>query len=202
MVLEHAQRKRHCVGRLVALFLLAIGSITEMAVGSRAQAETQYIPSVSLAQRYDSNVYFTAPQFVPQGKQSWDLITTLGAKVTVLNKSRLGDTVLRAGVDGNGYAYNSNLRYASANVLASSDLSDWTKELLPGLKLRITDAFLYSPQRPTFQGTGQAAAQAAQTAPQSDVFLRGVQGSSSRCIFKQLVHRRKLLLFAHNGSAR
>ena len=67
-----------------------------MAVGSRAQAETQYTPSVSLSQRYDSNVFFTAKQFVPQGNQSWDLVTTLGTKVDILNKSRLGDTEVRA----------------------------------------------------------------------------------------------------------
>ena len=154
MIWELAHRKGHCVGRLVALFLLAIGSIAGMAVGSLAQAEMQYTPSVSLAQRYDSNVYNTAKQFVPSGSQSWDLITTLGAKVEIKNKSRLGDTMVRAGVDGNAYAYNSDLAYASTNVLASSDVTDWAKELLPGLKLRIADRFRYTPQQSPFLTQG------------------------------------------------
>jgi len=185
VVLELAQRKGHCVGRLGALFLmLAIGSIAGMAVGSRAQAETQYTPSVSLAQRYDSNAYITAKEFLPQGTQSWDLVTTLAAKTTILNKSRLGDTMLRAAVDGNAYAYNTNLTFASTNVLASSDLTDWAHELLPGLKLRISDAFWYSSQRPSFSFA---------TVPtvggppgQSDVFFRGIQGARANAYANDL----------------
>jgi hypothetical protein len=164
--------------------MLAIGSIAGMAVGSRAQAETQYTPSVDLAQRYDSNVYNTAKQFVP-GKQSWDLVTTLGAKVEILNKSRLGDTAVSVGVDGNAYAYNSDLMYAATNVLASSDVSDWAQELLPGLKLRISDAFRYSPQQPTFtysSGTPQPGGATQQTG----VFSRGIQGARSNAYTNNL----------------
>ena len=147
-------RKGHCGGWLLALCILAIGSIAGMAVGSRAQAETEYTPSVSLAQRYDSNVYGTAQKFVPRGSQSWDLVSTVGANLALLNKSRLGDTELRAKVDGNVYAYNTNLSYASTNVLASSDVTDWAHELVPGLKLRISDAFRYTPQQSAFLGQG------------------------------------------------
>src|SRR5215831_13802989 len=125
-----------------------------MAVGSCAQAETQYTPSVGLAQLYDSNVFGTAQQFVPSGSQSWDFITRVQTKATILNKSRLGDTALRVGVDGNVYAYNTNISYASTAVLASSDVTDWAHELLPGLKLRISDAFRYTPQQSAFMGTG------------------------------------------------
>jgi len=126
--------------------MLAIGPIVGMGVGSRAQAETQYTPSVSLAQRYDSNVYVTAKEFVPPGSQSWDLVSTVGAKLALLNKSRLGDTLVHAGVDGNVFAYNTNISYASTRVLASSDVTDWAHELLPGLKLRVSNAFRYTPQ--------------------------------------------------------
>jgi hypothetical protein len=147
-----------------------------MAVGSRAQAETQYTPSVSLSQRYDSNVFFAAKQFVPQGSQSWDLVSALRANLEILNKSRLGDTSVRAGVDGNAYAYNSNLSYASANVRASSDLSDWAQEVLPGLQLRISDAFRYTPQAPAFSFSGAGATQFGGP-QQSDVFSSGLQGA-------------------------
>ena len=171
MVLELAQRKGHCVGRLVALFMLAIGSIAAMAVGSRAQAETQYTPSVNLSQRYNSNVWNTAENRIPPGKQMWDLVTRLGADVTVLNKSRLGDTRVRAAVDGNVYAYNTDLAYVSTNVLASSDVTDWAQELLPGLKLQISDAFRYSPNQAVFPlGTFQGV-----PPPASDIFSSGIQ---------------------------
>src|ERR1043165_9310049 len=158
--------------------MLAIGSIAETAVGSRAQAETEYTPSLSLAQRYDSNVFSTAKVFVPRGSQSWDLVSTVGAKLALLNKSRLGDTSLRAGVDGNVYAYNTNLSYASTNVLASSDVTDWALELVPGLKLRISDAFRYAPQQSAFMGMGArpiTSGTSLQNEP--DVLFRGLQGA-------------------------
>jgi len=155
--------------------MLAIGSIAGMAVGSRAQAETQYTPSVSLTQRYDSNVFNIANKFVPQGSQKWDLVSTVETKLTLLNKSRLGDTALRAGVDGNVYAYNTYLSYASTNVLASSDVTDWAHELLPGLKLRISDAFRYTPQQSAFMGVGTRISNTLQNEP--NVFFRGIQGA-------------------------
>src|SRR4029079_10820012 len=57
---------------------------------------------------------------------------------------------IRAGVDGNVYAFNTDLAYASGNVRATSDMSDWANELLPGLKLRISDAFRYTPNQAAF----------------------------------------------------
>lgn len=173
MVLELAQKKRHYVGRLVALCMLAIGTIAGMAVGSRAQAETQYSPSVSLSQRYNSNVWNTAENRIPQGKQLWDLVTRLGADVIILNKSRLGDTEVRAGVDGNAYAYNTDLAYASTAVRASSDVSNWVQELLPGLKLRISDAFRYTPNQAAFP-LGVTPQQGVTPQP-TDIFSRGIQ---------------------------
>jgi hypothetical protein len=153
--------------------MLAIGSIAGMAVGSRAQADTQYTPSVSLAQRYNSNVWNTAENRIPQGKQLWDLVTRLEAEVKILNKSRLGDTRVHAGVNGNAYAYNTDLAFVSTNVLASSDVSDWAHELLPGLKLRISDAFRYTPNQPVFP-IGQTPQQGV-TPQQTDIFTSGIQ---------------------------
>jgi hypothetical protein len=167
----------------VALFILAIGSIAGMVVGSGAQAETQYTPSVSLGQRYDSNVFGTATVFVPQGSQAWDLVSTVGTKLELLNKSRLGNTALRAGVDGNVYAYNTNLSYASTNVLASSDVTEWAHELLPGLKLRISDRFIYTPQQSAFMGTGVRPISGAAAPPnETDVFARGIQGARANTL--------------------
>jgi hypothetical protein len=158
--------------------MLAIGSIAGMAVGSRAQAETEYTPTVNLAQRYTSNAFYSAQSTLPQGTQISDFITTLRANVEILNKSRLGDSSVRAGVNGNAYAYNSNLSYASTNVLAKSDVSNWANELLPGLQLRISDSFRYTPQPPAFLTGG---------APEpTDIFARGLQARQANSISNSL----------------
>jgi hypothetical protein len=139
-------------------------------LASRACAETLYTPKLVLSEQYDSNVFRTAPEFIPPGKQKWDLITNLGANLEILNKSRAGDTQVNVGVNGSTYVYNTYLSYVGTNGLVTSDLSDWTHELLPGLGLRLTDSFRYTPTQPAFL-TGVTA--------QSDFFTRGVQAYRS-----------------------
>jgi hypothetical protein len=134
---------------------------------SPARGETTYIPDLNISQRYDSNVYYSPKELLPPETQSWDLISSLGAGVKVLNKSRLSDSELRLGANGNLYAYNTKLSYASTNLFASSDLTGWAHELVPGLKLRVSDSFLYTPEPPAFLTGGKP--------EQSDVFNRGIQ---------------------------
>lgn len=139
-----------------------------MTCGARALAETSFIPSVNFSQRYDSNVYFGPKEFIPSGRQASDLVTMAGAQVEVLNKSRLGDSLLSAGVNGSVFAYNTDLAFVSTNLFAASDLSGWVSDFVPGFKLRISDAFQYTPEPPAFLTGGKAN-------ELSDVFSRGIQ---------------------------
>lgn len=139
-----------------------------MTCGSRVLAESSFIPSVNFSQRYDSNVYFGPKEFIPSGRQASDLVTTTGAQVQLLNKSRLGDSLLSAEVNGSVFAYNTDLAFVSTNVFAASDLSGLVSELVPGFKLRVSDAFQYTPEPPAFLTGGKPN-------ELSDVFSRGIQ---------------------------
>jgi len=150
-----------------ALLAVAIVTILELAQPSTSQAETRYTPSLSLSQRYDSNVYYSPAEFIPADKQAWDFVTTLGGNLVVLNKSRLGDTTVSAGVNGSYFTYTPEFSFVSTNVFATSDMSAWTNELLRGLSLKLTDSFLYTPEPPAFLIGGRP--------EQSDVFGRGIQ---------------------------
>ena len=94
---------------------------------------------------------------------------SVGASVQVLNKSRLGDSVLVAGVNRRCICiqYRFVLRINKL-LLAGSDLSGWTNELVPGLKFRVSDCFLYTPEPPAFFTGGQPG-------ETSDIFTRGIQ---------------------------
>ena len=127
------------------------------------------IPSVNLSERYDSNVYYGPPGQLPPGRQSWDLVTTTGANVQIENKSRLGDSVLNAGVSGSAFAYNTELAFVSTSVFAASDLTGWASELVRGLGLRVSNSFQYTPEPPAFL-TGVKPGET------SDIFSRGIQG--------------------------
>jgi hypothetical protein len=117
---------------------------------SRVGAQTTVIPSVSLSERYESNVYRTTASSIPSGKQRWDFVSTAAAVVDVVNKSRLADSLLRAGVDANAFVYNSDLAFFSTNFFAASDITRGVNELVRGLRLRFTDSFLYTPEVPAF----------------------------------------------------
>jgi len=172
VLLEQIVCKSQVVGRFGVLILLAIS--TTIGLGSHVHAETHYIPAVNLTQRYDSNVFYAPKQFIPQGTQPWDLVTTLSGGLKVQNKSRIGDTEVEASVNGNVYAYNTDLAYYGTYLNGTTDLSSWIQELLPKARLRLSDNFLYTPEPPAFVTAG------------SDTFARGVQGFRSNTFSNNL----------------
>jgi len=153
-----------------SMAFLALGTLlgTGATQSTPAHAETRFTPSATLSERYDSNVWYSPKDTIPPGNQQWDFVTSLGAQAQVENKSRLGDSMINAGVNASAFAYNHNLAFVSTNIAAASDLSDWAKELLPGLKFNVNDAFLYTPETPAFLSGGNLATS-------SDIFSRGLQ---------------------------
>jgi hypothetical protein len=168
-------RRRGYVGWRAALVLLVIGSIVE---GVPVHAETHYIPAVNLSQRYDSNPFYAPKEFLPPETQQWDFVTTLSTGLKVLNKSRVGDTEFQGFVNGNVYAYNTSLSYASTYLNATSDVTNWVRELLPGATLRLSDVFQYTPEPPAFLTGGKIA--------ETDVFARGIQGYRANTFYNNL----------------
>jgi hypothetical protein len=163
-------KDRGTAGFLAGILLtMALGS--GIVFASRVGAQTTVIPSVSLSERYDSNVWYAPRGSIPPGKKAWDYVTTATAMVDVVDTSRLADSILRAGVDGNAFVYNSDLAFYSTTVNASSDMTRGVSELVRGLRLRISDSFRYTPEPPAFLTGGQPAG----TSP-SDIYTRGIQG--------------------------
>jgi hypothetical protein len=146
---------------------MALGS--GIVFASRVGAQTTVIPSVSLSESYDSNVFRTARGSVPPGRQHWDFVTTAAAIVDVEDKSRLADSLVRAGVNGNAFANNTDLAFVSGSLFATSDMTRGVSELVRGLRLRISDSFRYTPETPAFLTGGHPADTA-------DIYTRGIQG--------------------------
>lgn len=155
-------------GWATALVAAVIAGNVGMGIPAPARAETRFTPSVNFSQRYDSNVFYGPKEFIPPNRQAWDLVSTLGTQAQLVNKSRLGDSILSVGLNGSAFAYNTDLAFISTNVFAASDLTDWMSELAPGLKLKVSDAFQYTPEPPAFLTGGKPS-------ELSDVFSRGIQ---------------------------
>lgn len=155
------------------LWLLALVLTEALSTGlndaSQVHAETKVIPSVSLSQRYDTNVFFAPRSFVPSGTKLWDFVTTATPQVEFLNKNQLADTSIRAGVGANAFVNNSDLAFFSTNVDAYSKLDGLVSRLLPGAKLLVSESYRYTPEPPAFLTGGKPP-------PTADPFTRGLQG--------------------------
>jgi hypothetical protein len=122
-----------------------------------------------MSESYDSNIFRTTRSGVPRGRQHWDFVTTAAAIVDVEDKSRLADSLFRAGVNGNAFAYNTDRAFVSGSLFATSDMTRGVSELVRDLRLRISDSFRYTPESPAFLTGGHPADTA-------DLYTRGVQG--------------------------
>lgn len=121
------------------------------------------VPSLSVSERYDSNVFF-----VP-GQNREDFVTTISPQVRVEEKARLLSGSLQAGATAETYANNPGLNYVGVNVGLNLSLDNAVKRWIPRASLQVTDFFAYTPQPPAFLNPE------AQAAGQSDVFARGIQ---------------------------
>jgi hypothetical protein len=127
-----------------------------------AGPETNIIPSVTLSERYDSNVFF-----VP-GRNLEDYVTTVSPQLRVVHKRQLVEGTVGGGVTAEAYVKNPGLNYVAANGLIDLNLDGAMNELVRGLGLKISDTYYYTPQPPSFAaptGGGQL--------PES--FVRGIQ---------------------------
>jgi opacity protein-like surface antigen len=134
---------------------------------SPTQSGTSIIPSVSVSERYDSNIWFAPASLLPPGTQLWDFATTLQGSLKALHKDKNVDVSLTGGVDANAYVYNTALSYYSTRVDLYSNLNGWAEQFVKGARLRVYDYFRYTPTSPGFLTGGKAGTE--------DPFLRGIQ---------------------------
>jgi hypothetical protein len=151
------------------VLLLDAFSDHELVGGSPAYAETKVIPSVTVSERYDTNVFNAAPEFIPAGTKQWDFATSMWPQVQVISSDRGVQTDLIVGASGNTFVNNPELSFISTNANLNSNLDKLIGQLIPGAKLQVSDYFQFTPQPPAFL-TG---VQTSQGVP--DIYARGLQ---------------------------
>lgn len=113
-------------------------------VQGQAGSETNIIPSVTLSERYDSNVYF-----VPGGNLE-DYVTTVSPQLRVVHKRPWVEGTIGGGFAAEAYVKNPGLNYVAANGFVRLNLDGAMSQLVRGLGLQLSDTFRYSPQLPAF----------------------------------------------------
>jgi opacity protein-like surface antigen len=143
---------------------VVIGALHPIAV----QAETRLIPSLTVAERYDTNIWFAPAEFLPPGTRLDDFATTLGGGLQALYKERDIEASLLAGADFNAYVYNSGLNYLNTRLEGSAQLNGWVQQFIKGSQLRVAESFRYTPESPGFINGVKGGVV-------DDPFLRGIQ---------------------------
>ena len=118
------------------------------------------VPSVQVAERYDSNVFF-APKSQLQGLTPDDFVTTVEPQVRGLFADHRNLVKVNAvvGAVGSYYVNNTGLSYVGANAGAVLDMSDLLSQWRPGASWTVSDTYFYSPQPPAFLLGDQSGAQ-------------------------------------------
>jgi hypothetical protein len=123
---------------------------------------TTLIPSLRVAERYDSNVFF-----VP-GKNLEDYVTTVSPQLKATHRNQWVDIRGGGGVTAEAYVKNPGLNYVGANGTVDLNLDGAVNSLVRGLGLRVSDTISYTPQPPAFAapiGGSQI----------SEAFVQGIQ---------------------------
>jgi len=138
---------------------------------SRVAAQTHVIPTITVSERYDSNVYFA-----PEGQKLEDYVTTISPALTIEHKGRLLDAVGGLRLMGETYVRNPGLNYVAGTASIAATLDELAGRLDRRLKLYVSEFLTYTPQPPAFYAPLPGAGTTlAADAPEN--FIRGIQAS-------------------------
>jgi hypothetical protein len=168
--------------RLLGVLIVAIASMSVPTRPAFAQSQNEIIPSISVSERYDSNVYFTQAR-----KNNADYVTTISPMVNIRRQSRLFDLNGMLLASGNFYVRNPTLNYASITASVNASLDSLMARFIKRTTLSVNDYFTYTPQPPAFYAPPASGAGAGG----SENFARGIQAVRANSLIN---------VFGMNGS--
>lgn len=127
-------------------------------------ADTLFVPAVTLAGRYDSNI-FSSPKIPGLRRDDW--VSTVTPQLNVIHQGDLAQGGLQLTGVGEQYLHNNDLNYFGGGANVNLTLNRLIQRYSPRLSLTVTNSTIYTPQAPSF------------AAPNIDgdpnVLLRGIQ---------------------------
>lgn len=133
-----------CQRRSVPCGVLLLAILMGMMNAATVLGETTIVPSITLSERYSSNILYVA------GKPVDDFITTAAPAARVDHEDRFIRGNVLMGFGASVYAQNPAYNYISVNGAATLELDRVLERMVPGLSLTVADSFRYSPELPGF----------------------------------------------------
>ena len=140
--LNQKGRLRRSVPLGIVTFGIVVGLL---AAPIPALAELRFTPSLTVSERYDSNVLF-----ISGGSDKDDFVTIVSPAISATYKGRPLEGTLSAGLGVSSYAKHSDLNYVSAFGTLALDLTQLVKRLDNRARLQISDSVYYTPELPAF----------------------------------------------------
>lgn len=113
------------------------------------------VPSLSITERYDSNVFFAPKSQLPEGTQPDDLITTFTPQLNFMQGNTLVKTNLSVGAAVQKFVNNSGLDNVGYFGSGGVDLSQAVNRVLPRMTaFRIFGTYQYTPSASAFGAGG------------------------------------------------
>ncbi len=146
--------------------LLGVGLIIASGI---ARGETLVIPAITVAQRYDSNVYNTG---AIQGVHLGDFVSSAMPQLNLAHKGSLAEGSAQLMGIGEKFIYNPGLDYVGGGAGFNLNLTRLIGALTPRATLNVSSVTLFKPQAPSFGTTGVGNAIGEQAV---NPFARGIE---------------------------
>ena len=149
-----------CRNQPFTVYVLCIWFVVLVAISGTfadycAAQQVRVVPSISIIEQYDSNVFFAPKSQLPAGKKADDLISSFTPQLNFTQSNSLANTNLSVGSVIQKFARNSELDNVGFNAAAGIDLSQSVNRVLPRMRaLRVFGTFLYSPSQSAFGAGG------------------------------------------------
>ena len=135
-------------------FMLMVVSMGGYVTVADAQ-QFRVVPSISIREMYDTNVFYADKDRLPSGLSADDFITTFVPQINLSQTNSLISTNLSAGAIIQKFARNSNLDNVGFNFAAGLDVSRLANRYLPRMRTaRVYGTYMFSPSTPAFGAGG------------------------------------------------
>ncbi|MDQ3230781.1 MAG: hypothetical protein M3Q07_03090, partial [Pseudobdellovibrionaceae bacterium] len=135
----------------ISLWILALALMVSWSATECAAQQFRVVPSLSVIEQYDTNVFFTPKSQLPAGTKADDLISIFTPQLNFTHGNNLVRTNLSVGAIIQKFARNSELDNVGFNGSAGVDLTQAVNRLLPRNRaFRLLGTYQYMPSAPAF----------------------------------------------------
>jgi hypothetical protein len=124
------------------------------AAGSIAWGQTLIIPTLSVSETYDSNVFYTPKSLLDPTFKPEDFVTTITPQVNLAHTGPLIRGSMSVGASITKYLHNPDLDYTGINAAGTLDLRSLANKVSPRLTtLSVTGSYQFTPSLSAFGAT-------------------------------------------------